>query len=138
MFAFCFPDVIISSNPMDTTVCSTSRNIITMPCGFIGAPSTTLPYWRIIRRNSNGSVISNITVSGDDIDDHDGLVWVPDTTSVPQYSYDSALLVGPVDETYNQSSYQCFVLSHDGNVTESDVGTITIIGECILCTNNIW
>ncbi|XP_065884884.1 uncharacterized protein [Dysidea avara] len=58
------------------------------------------------------------------------LVWVPD--SGPQYSYDSTLLVGPVDETYNQSSYQCFVLSHDGNVTESDVGTITIIGTFLL------
>ena len=60
---------------MSTTVCSGS--IVNMYCGFLGGESMILD-WRIMRRSSNGSIVSDTTVSGADIvsNDDDGLYSV--------------------------------------------------------------
>ena len=117
--------VVITNGPMDVTVCSGSSVMI--PCGFTGAPPLTqLLNWRIIRRSDDGSVISNETLSINDIinDIDDGLVWDPDLASGGNSAPNSTLIVGPVDESHDQSSYQCFL-----NDAESSIGTLTVFGE---------
>ena len=110
---------------MDVAVCS--GDSVMIPCGFTGAPPlTTSLNWRIIRRSDDGSVVSNETININDIinDVDDGLVWVPDTRSGGNSAPNSTLEVGPVDETYDQSSYQCLL-----NDVESSIGTLTVLGE---------
>ena len=113
---------------MNTTVCTGS--IASMSCGFVNESVNFVPNWRIVRRSDNGSVISNMIVSSNDIVNNniDGLEWVTDTTSGDDMSPNSRLLVGPVNETYNQSSYQC-IFTVGGNTIESSVGTLTVTGE---------
>ena len=91
--------------------------------------SSTFPDWRIIFRSHDGSIVSNDTVNGVDIvSGHiNGLQWVPDLTSGDNNATNSKLLVGPVNMTHNQSSYQCiFTLS--GPVI-STVGIMTVVGK---------
>ena len=100
-------------------------------CGFSGAsPHTTVPSWRIILRNDDGSVVSNVTHNGFDIvlNHINGLQWLSDETSGDNTSPNSKLLVGPVNETHNQSSYQCIFVTRGGPIISS-VGTMTIIGK---------
>ena len=100
-------------------------------CGFIGvSPNTTIPNWRIILRSDDGSVVSNVTHHGFDIgQEHiNGLQWSPDLTSGDDNAPNSKLLVGPVNKTHNQSSYQCVFLTTSGLVI-SCVGTMTVIGK---------
>ena len=117
------------------------KDLAECTCGFDGAnPTLITPDWIIVTRNSNGSVNSNVTITGDDIIDnkHDGLVWrfgQTNTTSAPN----SKLVVGPVDETHNQSSYQCvFRLNEEVNelvqsqIFKSSVGTLTVVGKKLL------
>ena len=112
---------------MDTTVCTGS--IANILCGFVNDSRNIVPNWMIIRRSSDGSVISNMSISGNDIINNvdDGLEWIPDTTSGLLMSPNSRLLVGPVDETDNQSSYQC-IFALAGGLVESSVGTLTVTG----------
>ena len=121
----CVTALEITNGPMDTTICTGS--IANMSCGFVNDSVNFVPNWRIVRRSDDGSVISNMTVSASDIvrNANDGLEWVADTTSGDDMSPNSRLLVGPVDETYNQSSYQC-VFTVGVNVIESSVGTLTV------------
>ena len=119
----------ITNGPMDITVCNGS--VANISCGFInGDPNIAVPDWRIIRRSDDGNVISNRSISGSNIinNDNDGLEWVADTTSGVNMSPNSRLLVGPVDETYNQSSYQCIFTTLSGDI-ESSIGTLTVAGE---------
>ena len=110
-------------------------------CGFVGAdPNLVVPDWRIIKRNSNGVVVSNEVISGTEIirNTIDGLEWIPDLAN----PNNSVLRVGPVDGTDNQSSYQCIITILSGSVV-SKVGTLTVLGEmmrmynCKLCTCHI-
>ena len=120
--------LVITNGPMDTTVCTGS--VANISCGFINAdPNIVVPDWGIVRRSDDGSVISNMTVNGLDIirNTNDGLEWVADLTSGVNMSPNSRLLVGPVDETYNQSSYQCIFTTISGAV-ESSIGTLTVAG----------
>ena len=114
---------------MNVTVCSGTKAKIS--CGYTGVTDfvSTRPDWRIIKRNNNGSVISNETVSGMDIRRRkfDDLKFNV-VTSNDNNADRSYLLVGPVDDTYNNTSYQCIFAIND-NITESDTaGTITVIG----------
>ena len=100
-------------------------------CGFSGvSPHTTIPGWRIILRSDDGSVVSNVTHNGFDIvHGHiNGLKWSPDITSGENTSPNSKLLVGPVNNTHNQSSYQCIFTTLNGSVFSS-VGTMTVVGK---------
>ena len=100
-------------------------------CGFSGAsPHTTLPSWRIILRKDDGNVISNVTHSGLDIvrGHINGLQWLFDETSGDNNAPNSKLLVGPVNKTHNQSSYQC-VIPTTRSLIISSVGTITVVGK---------
>ena len=77
-----------------------------------------------------GCITSNNTVDGDDISKGliNGLQWVPDLTSGDNNATNSKLLVGPVNMTHNQSSYQCIFTSGQGGSIISSVGTITVVG----------
>ena len=118
--------LVITNHPMNVTVCSGTKAKIS--CGYTGVSDffNTIPNWRIIKRNNNGSVISNVTVSGVDVRSNkiDGLNF----TSNHNNADGSYLSVGPVDDTYNNTSYQCIFTIND-NIIESDTaGTITVIG----------
>ena len=107
-------------------------------CGFEGDdPRTTIPDWIIVTRATNGSLISNRTFDGVEIvvNRHPGLRWQVgqlNATSAPN----SGLLIGPVDLTHNQSSYQCvFTINQLVNgliqiqIVKSIVGTMTVVGK---------
>ena len=91
-------------------------------------PDTVIPDWRIVNRSNDGSIISNNTIDGDDIVKGliNGLQWVPDLTSGDNNAPNSKLLVGPVNMTHNQSSYQCTIEIINCTIISS-VGTITVV-----------
>ena len=127
----------ITNGPQDTTVCI---NVMAeCYCGFTGTdPFVALPNWRIVFRNDDGSIISNDILNGDDIFNGliDGLQWVADLTSGDNNATNSKLLVGPVNMTHNQSSYQCIFPRVGGSVISS-VGTMTVVGKAIVQAINI-
>ena len=119
---------MITNGPMNVTVCSgTKANIL---CGYTGVdPFNTRPNWRIIKRNNNGSVISNETVSGMDISLNiiDDLTFFVVTTN-GNNADGSYLSVGPVDDSYNNTSYQCIFTINDTIIESDTAGTISVIG----------
>ena len=124
-----FIALTITSGPKNVTVCSGTKANIS--CGYTGVYDVmnTRPNWRIVKRNDDGSVISNKTVSGMDILNNttDHLEFVVDKRNGDNAD-GSYLSVGPVDDTYNNTSYQCIFIIND-NIIESDTaGTITVIG----------
>ena len=114
------------------TVCI--NTLAKINCGFTGAsPGGTIPDWRIVYRNDSGSVINNDTIDGNDIllQRINGLQWVADFDSGINNAPNSHLLVGPVNMTLNQSSYQCMftINDRDGlNTVMSSVGAMTVVG----------
>ena len=120
--------LVITNGPMDTIV--RTGSIANISCGFVNDSANFVPNWRIVRRSDDGTVISNITVSSSDIitNTNDGLEWVADTASGMFMSPNSRLLVGPVDETYSQSSYQC-IFTFAGTMIVSSIGTLIVVGE---------
>ena len=126
--------LVITSDPMNVTVCSGTNAEIS--CGFTGVddPFTTRPHWswRIIKRNNNGYVISNVTVNALDINNNrtDGLAFLIITTTRNGIlsANGSYLLVGPVDDTYNNTSYQCIFTINDTIIESDTAGTVTVIG----------
>ena len=124
---------IISNGPRDTTVCN--GDIANIQCGAIGSGSTIIiPSWNIVRRNNAGDVISNTSIAGVTIayGNVAGLMWIPDLSSGTDNATNSYLAVGPVDESYNQSSYQC-AFAVVGTPT-SNIGTLTVAGKYRLAT----
>ena len=124
-----YTDITITNGPQDTTVCM--NTIAKINCGYTGAnPVYVIPKWQILLRSDNGSIISNSTINGEDIYDTtiNGLQWVPDLRD--NNASNSKLLVGPVNKTHNQSSYQCIIITLLVSSTiKSSVGTITVVGK---------
>ena len=117
-------ELVITNNPRNLTVCNGTTTAVS--CAFTGVGSTfAKKNWRIIKRNNNGSIIS-ITVNRMNISviKNDSLKW---NITIKNSSKSSNLSVGPVDETYNNTSYQCIFTIND-TIIESTVGTITVIG----------
>ena len=119
---------MITSHPMNVTVCSGTKANIS--CGYNGIPDPfhTMPNWSIIKRNNNGSVISNVTVSGEDIRFKriDNLMFI---VVISGNSADGSYLsVGPVNDTYNNTSYQCIFTINDAIIESDTAGTITVTG----------
>ena len=116
-------ELVITNGPMNVTVCGGTNAKIS--CGFTGVsdPSSTLPNW--------SWRISNETVTVTDINANkaDGLVFyiISSNTNGINSADDSYLLVGPVDDTYNNTSYQC-IFTINGIIIESGTtGTVTVI-----------
>ena len=130
--------LVITNGPMNVTVCSGTNAEIS--CGFTGVstPTTTGPNWswRIIKRNNDGYVISNETVGAIDIFNNktDGLLFVIVTSnSNGIISADrSYLSAGLVDDTYNNTSYQCIFINSTTIIESDTAGTITVIGMHII------
>ena len=120
---------MITNGPMNVIVCSGTKANIS--CGYTGVYDfiQTKPNWRIIERNRNGSIISNETVSGMDILNNttDHLEFVVDKRNGDNAD-GSYLSVGPVDDTYNNTSYQCIFTINDTIIESDTAGTITVIG----------
>ena len=115
---------MISNGPSDTTICIGSTADIY--CGYTGGnPNFVTVTWAITKRNSDGSV-DDFTYQGSNIrEPTNGYQWMPDSTN----GNNSKLIVGPVDETFNHSSYQCSILLSDGTAITSDIGVLTVIGK---------
>ena len=114
---------------MNVTVCNGTKAKIS--CGYTGVTDfiATRPNWRIIKRNNNGSVISNETVSGMDIRHskfHD-LRFVVHLSGNDNSANRSYLSVGPVDDTYNNTSYQCMFTINDTIIESDTAGIITVV-----------
>ena len=128
-----FVALVITSSPMNVTVCSgTYANI---SCGFTGVDHTsnTRPNWswRIIKRKSDGNIISNETVKVMDINANntDGLAFfiVTSDKNDTASANSSYLSVGPVDDTYNNTSYRCILTINDTIIESNATGTITVL-----------
>ena len=123
---------MIVNGPTDIIVRTGAIGI--MPCGFVNESVNVQPVWNIITRSNDGSVISNENLTPNEINsdnnngNSDRLVYEPDVTSGPNNATNNRLLVGPVDETHNQSSYQCIFNLALMDVISS-IGTITVAGE---------
>lgn len=128
---------MIVNGPTDIVVHTGTIGIIS--CGFVNASNQFVPNWNIVTRSDSGSVTSNMTVNTVQINSDnnngnpDGLVYEHDLTSGPMNATNSRLLVGPVDQTYNQSSYQCSFLLAGGTVVSTS-GTLTVAGEYKITT----
>ena len=130
--------ISITNGPQDTTVCMNA--MAECDCGFTESdPSFAVPDWRIVFRSDNGSVISNDTINGVDIINRliNGLQWMPDITSGDNNAPNSKLLVGPVNMTHNQSSYQCIFTRGQGGAVISSVGTMTVVGKTTIATGTV-
>ena len=134
--------LVITNGPQDTTACI--NTMAEFYCGFTEAdPYTVFPDWRVIFRSDDDSIASNDTVDGDDIVNMNisGLQWVPDLTSGDNNATNSKLLVGPVNMTHNQSSYQCiFTILSLNSLPESvisNVGTMTVVGKATNISANV-
>ena len=129
-----FVALVITSSPMNVTVCSGTNAIIS--CGFTGVdPLSTRSNWswRIIKRSNDGGVISNETVRAMDINANstDGLRFIITINRDVNGSLNadgSYLSVGPVDDTYNNTSYQCIFTINDTIIESDTAGTVTVIG----------
>ena len=123
--------LVITNGPMNVTKCS--GNVAEISCDYTGVdPFSTRPDWRIIKRNNDDHVISNETVHAAIIrlNKTDGLVF--HLTLIDNSVY-GRLSVGPVDVTYNNTSYQCIFTINDTIIESDTTGTVTVIGACI-CT----
>ena len=128
--------LIITNGPQNTTVCMNA--MAECDCGFTGInPKYFVPDWRIIFRSDDGSIISNNTYNRDDIIRLNGLQWIPDITSGDNNGTNSKLLVGPVNMTHNQSSYQCIFTRGQGDSIISSVGTMTVVGKTTIATGTV-
>ena len=131
-----FVALMITNSPMNITVCSGTKAKIS--CGYTGVSNLIWPDWRIIKRNNNGSVISNVTVSGVDIRSNKfkNLTFVANINANDNSADGSYLSVGPVDDTYNNTSYQCIFTI---NIESDTAGTVTVIGMwlCMLVMHNV-
>ena len=116
--------LVITNGPKNVTVCNETKAKIA--CSFTGVPDiySVMPHWRIVSRNNDGDVLSYGIVSNNK---NDILKWNLVPSGYDNSANDSFLSVGPVDETFNNTSYQC-VFGFDDYIIESTVGTITVIG----------
>ena len=124
---------IITNGPQDTTVCMNA--MAECDCGFTGVnPDFVVPSWRIIFRSDDGSILSNDIINGLDITNRliNGLQWLRDLTSGDNNGTNSKLLVGPVNITYNQSSYQCIFPRGQSDSVISSVGIMTVVGKATI------
>jgi len=126
MYYLFYLALTITNGPQDTTVCT--NDLANCTCGFVGAdPNSAVPDWRIIKRNSSGVVVSNVTIFGTEIirNTIDGLQWISDLAN----PNNSVLRVGPVDKTDNQTSYQCIITTILSGTVPSRVGALTVMGK---------
>ena len=126
-------DIVITRNPADTEACL--GNVASMPCGFTGAdPHITIPEWIRIIRKADGRTQTIIIPSGELIaGSYPGHRWEPDLTSGPLNATGSKLLIGPVDETYDQSVYVCSFATIGGTI-KSNPGILRTIGKIEIYT----
>ena len=111
--------------PMNTTACIGGYAFF--PCQFNGTdPDSAISNWRIIMRDVNGSAIYRL-LSGSQI--------LNNSFSDLHWENSTLLRVGPVNQSFNLSSYQCVIPSENGAFSsgvESGVGILTVAGKYVL------
>ena len=105
------------------SVCANDKADIN--CGFQGAnPTDVEVIWYITRQNSH-----TMTVPANDIlSPIHGLQWVLDVSSGNDSSPNSKLVVGPVGEEHDQSTYQCSIGLSGEPTIYSNIQTLTVNG----------
>ena len=102
---------------------------VDMPCGFQGADPTSVEVlWLIAKQNSRVMTVP----ANDIITPTNGLQWVLDVLSGDTNSRNSRLIVGPVGEDDDQSTYQCSIGLPGDTMVSSARATLTVIG-MIIC-----
>ena len=121
---------IINGPSATSSVCI--GGIAEINCGFQGAnPNDVEVIWYITRENSHVMMVhgSDITTATN------GLQWVLDVSSGNDRSPNSKLIVGPVNEDFDQSTYQCYIGLPGEMKISSVIETLTVIG--MLITNEV-
>ena len=96
-----------------------------IPCGFQGAnPNSVNVTWYIDKQNSQVMIVPANTITSPT----NGLQWVLDVLSGNTNSRNSKLIVGPVSEEHDQSTYQCSIGLPNDTMINSAVATLTVIG----------
>ena len=110
------------------TTCSGTNAEISCDFTEVSNPFDTRPDWRIIRRNNDGLIISNETVNAGIIraNQTDGLVF--HSQVLTNNIVTVRLSVGPVDHTYNNTSYQCIFTINNTIIESNTAGTVSVIG----------
>ena len=116
---------VITNHPSNKTVCNGSA--VEIACGINSrSPIDTHVYWIISIRNESGNY-SERNISAPDTNMYSEYQWKFDVNNT-----ESAYLeVNPVNETYNQSLFQCYILRGDGDHIYSETGTLIVVGEYI-------
>ena len=101
------------------------NNKVNISCGFGGVnPAIIKVIWYVARRNSDVMI-----VHGEDLlNGTNGLQWILDTTSGSDISPNSKLIVGPVNEYDDQSTYQCSIELPGVIRINSTTAFLTVIG----------
>ena len=100
-----------------------------IPCGFQGAdPNSVEIIWYIARQNSRVMTVP----ANDIITPTNGLQWVLDVLSGDTNSRNSRLIVGPVGEEHDQSTYQCSIGLPGDAMINSAIATLTVTGMIII------
>lgn len=125
-----FTDLQIIHGPRGTTtllVCINDKADIN--CGFQGAnPTDVEVIWYITRQNSHV-----MTVPANDIlTPTNGLQWVLDESSGNDRSPNSKLIVGPVGEEHDQSTYKCSIGLPGEPKINSTIETLIVVGMIII------
>ena len=117
---------IIVGPSVTSSVCSNDKAEIN--CGFQGAnPTDVVVIWYITRQNSHPMIVpaNNILTATN------GLQWILDISSGTGRSPNSKLIVGPVNEDFDQSTYWCSIGLPGETKINSTVGTLTVIGKIL-------
>ena len=116
----------IINGPQSTSACMNGH--VDMPCGFQGADPTSVEVlWLIAKQNSRVMTVP----ANDIIAPTNGLQWVLDVLSGVNNSRNSRLIVGPVGEDDDQSTYQCSIGLSGDTMISSARATLTVIGMII-------
>ena len=122
----------ITNSPVNTKVCS--GDIVNIPCGFTSSdPAGVIIQWRRRIIHENGNVVEKNITAFNIIDKVDDLQWFFFLNN----SKNSYLSVGPVNETHDQSTYQCIISKQNGNIIVSNTGTLTVAGERVCEVHNL-
>ena len=94
-------------------------------CGFQGAnPNDVEVIWYITRRNSHEMAVPGNSI----ITPTNGLQWILDTSSGSDRSPNSKLVVDPVSEDYDDSTYRCSIGLPGETKISSSIETLMVIG----------
>jgi len=116
---------MITNHPSNKTVCNGSA--VEIACGINSrSPNDANVHWIISIRSESGNYrVSDMSAPVINMDPK--YQWIFNVSNTENVY----LRVNPVNETYNQSLFQCYILRGDGDHIYSETGTLIVVGEYI-------